>query len=240
MRLFSPRSWKALKSELATRLNWSNWYSLHSYSQEGEDILLRKIFDGQSNGFYVDVGAHHPFRYSNTQYFYQLGWRGMNIDGTPGSLENFRRTRHRDINIEAVVSEHPGEVEYIVFADPALNTTSTSQAESVTSHGQSVVRQRLTLATTRLDYILDRHLPAGVEIDFLSVDVEGNELAVLKSNDWHKYRPRVLVVESLGQLPLRQVLTSPLVKYIEKHQYQLWGRMLNSLYFRRYQAGPLR
>ncbi len=40
------------------------------YSQEGEDILLRRIFGDQTTGFYVDVGAHHPKRFSNTCYFY--------------------------------------------------------------------------------------------------------------------------------------------------------------------------
>ena len=56
------------------------------YSQEGEDMILGKIFSGQKHGFYVDVGAHHPLRFSNTYLFYLKGWRGINIDAMPGSM----------------------------------------------------------------------------------------------------------------------------------------------------------
>jgi len=54
--------------------------SLKSYSQEGEDLILLRIFEKKRIGFYVDVGSHHPFRFSNTYLFYRLGWRGINID----------------------------------------------------------------------------------------------------------------------------------------------------------------
>ena len=54
----------------------------YSFSQEGEDLLIDRMFDGQSVGFYVDVGAHHPTRFSNTYLLYLRGWRGINIDAT--------------------------------------------------------------------------------------------------------------------------------------------------------------
>ena len=50
-----------------------NGYGKLSYSQEGEDVVLRRIFGENKNGFYVDVGAHHPIRFSNTYLFYRLG-----------------------------------------------------------------------------------------------------------------------------------------------------------------------
>src|SRR5580658_8816405 len=80
-------------------------YFRHSFSQEGEDMILASFFEGKKNGFYVDVGAHHPKRFSNTHHFYIRGWRGINVDATPGSMKLFRRTRPDDINIEAAVSD---------------------------------------------------------------------------------------------------------------------------------------
>lgn len=230
---FSKPSLKQLKSAVTTRLNISWPYALRSYSQEGEDVILRKIFDGQPNGFYVDVGAHHPFRYSNTQYFYERGWRGINIDATPGSLEAFRRVRHRDINIEAVVGDRSGEVTYYLFEDPALNTMSAAQAEEVMGSKQSVLSEKVKLSVTRLDKILDRHLPPGATVDFLTIDVEGGELDVLRSNNWQKYRPPVILVEALAHLPLRELLETPLVLFLERENYQLFGRTLNTVYFKR-------
>ena len=60
----------------------------YSFSQEGEDLVLARIFEGKKNGFYVDIGAHHPTRFSNTHYFYRRGWSGINIDAMPGSMKN--------------------------------------------------------------------------------------------------------------------------------------------------------
>ena len=54
-------------------------YAQRSYAQEGEDLLLERILGKQGKGFYVDVGAHHPVRFSNTFLFYKRGWRGINI-----------------------------------------------------------------------------------------------------------------------------------------------------------------
>src|SRR5690554_6253894 len=79
-------------------------FSRKSYSQEGEDILLEKLFEGKNDGFYVDVGAHHPRRFSNTYLLYRRGWRGINIDAMPGSMAEFRRLRGRDINLEIPIS----------------------------------------------------------------------------------------------------------------------------------------
>jgi hypothetical protein len=74
-----------------------------SYAQEGEDMVLRRIFEDQPLGFYVDVGAHHPVRFSTTYFFYRRGCRGINIDATPGSMDAFRRLRPRDINLEVAI-----------------------------------------------------------------------------------------------------------------------------------------
>ncbi len=63
---------------------WDSYYQ-KSWSQEGEDLILYRFFDGKQNGFYVDVGAHHPFRFSNTYRFYRMGWHGINIDASPST-----------------------------------------------------------------------------------------------------------------------------------------------------------
>ena len=96
-------------------------YALKSYSQEGEDMILRRLFENQTKGFYVDVGAHHPIRFSNTYFFYKKGWRGINIDAMPGSMKLFNKIRPRDINIEKAISDKKEVLTYYVFNDPALN-----------------------------------------------------------------------------------------------------------------------
>src|SRR5579872_3262677 len=77
----------------------------HSYSQFGEDMILKSIFRDKTKGFYVDVGAYHPHFISNTHYFYKRGWQGINIDPSPNCMELFRKWRKRDTNLELAVSD---------------------------------------------------------------------------------------------------------------------------------------
>src|SRR5689334_15261611 len=86
-----------------------------SYSQEGEDMILARVFENQKSGFYVDVGAHHPWRFSNTYMFYRRGWRGLNIDAMPDSMSRFRKARPRDINVEIPVLREEAVLNYYQF-----------------------------------------------------------------------------------------------------------------------------
>jgi len=142
------------------------------YSQEGEDILLRRIFGDQTTGFYVDVGAHHPKRFSNTCYFYDQGWQGINIDALPGSMKVFQKFRPRDTNLEIAISEKEQNLTYYMFNEPALNGFSKSISEG-RQNEQYHIERTITIPAFPLSKILDTHLPSGQKINFLSVDVEG-------------------------------------------------------------------
>ena len=95
---------------LGIRNGFLDGYSLKSYSQEGEDMILKRFFEGKQRGFYVDVGSHHPKRFSNTYFFYKTGWRGINIDPMPGSMKLFDKIRTRDINLECGIFESEDEL----------------------------------------------------------------------------------------------------------------------------------
>ncbi len=92
--------WEKLRA-MKGKILGARGYMNPSYSIEGEDRIVRSLFwEKRDTGFYVDVGAHHPFRFSNTYLFYTQGWRGINIDATPGSMRAFKKHRPRDINLE--------------------------------------------------------------------------------------------------------------------------------------------
>jgi FkbM family methyltransferase len=170
-------------------------YCVRSYGQEGEDIILRKLFaaklsDKSTVGFYVDVGAHHPKRFSNTCYFYKRGWSGINVDAMPGSMREFDRHRRRDINLEAAVSDSRTTLVYCAFEEPAHNGFLSESSQQEIVNGGIKLLWTKALVTRRLDDILAEHLPEGHSIDFLSVDVEGHDLAVLRSMDWNVIHQR--------------------------------------------------
>lgn len=178
-------------------------YSYRSYAQEGEDMILREIFTEKKNGVYVDIGAHHPLRFSNTYFFYLLGWRGINIDAAPGSMKTFDILRPGDTNLELGIAESPGEMIFTVFDEPALNTFDEAVVKQRVENTQFKVVDRVKVKTSPLSAVLEKHLD-GRQIDFMSVDAEGYDLVVLKSNDWKRFKPKVLLVEVLQDGPLEK------------------------------------
>jgi FkbM family methyltransferase len=205
-----------------------------SFSQEGEDMILSRFFEGENaSGFYVDVGAHHPQRFSNTYLFYLQGWRGINIDPLPGSMGSFNESRPRDINLECAISDKAHELTYYEFNEPALNSFSKELAEQREGLRDYRLIGTRKITTHRLADILAEHLPKNQQIDFLNVDVEGLDLQVLRSNDWEKYRPTYVLAENLQREAMDRLPTAPVVVYMREIGYELYSKTVNTLIFRR-------
>jgi FkbM family methyltransferase len=204
------------------RLRSDHFPSHHlSHSQFGEDMALRAIFgDHRRNGTYVDIGAHHPVYYSNTYYFYRRGWRGLNVDAMPGSMDAFRALRPRDRNLECCLAGAPGRtVTLYMFPQAALNTIDADRAHRLQSEaGERLVGTR-RLATVTLAGLLDEYWIGG-EIDLLTIDVEGLDEEILRSNDWARHRPFVLVFERHG-LSLDRLERDSLVSYLRDRGYRV-------------------
>jgi hypothetical protein len=101
-----------------------------SHSQFGEDMAVRALVGDRRSGTYVDIGAHHPVYCSNTYHFYCKGWRGLNVDAQPGSMEAFRVLRPGDINVEVAVGPTSGErLVFHRFDAPTLNTFDAAAAQ---------------------------------------------------------------------------------------------------------------
>jgi len=205
-------------------------FARRCYSQEGEDMLLQRIFGRRREGFFVDVGAHHPFRYSNTYLFYKKGWRGINIDATPGTMLSFNKYRPEDINLEVAISQTPGESCFYLFDDHAYNTLDADAAERAQIAGAKLLK-KTTIASAPLKDILEKYFPANRKIDFLSVDVEGYDLEVLKSNDWNHFRPEYVLVECLCT-SLPEIAKDDIYIYLKTHGYDIFAKTVNTFFFK--------
>ena len=201
------------------------------YGQDGEDLILNRLLDHQINGFFVDVGAHHPVRFSNTYLFYQRGWRGINIDAMPGSMQAFKRLRPQDINIEAGVAGVAGQLAYFQFNEPALNTFDADEAQHKNKPPYRLLNT-INVQVERLDRLLDQHLPTGQQIDFMSVDVEGKDYEVLQSNDWQRYRPRFVLAETL-RTDLLSLHDCPVTNFLINVGYRPIAKAYNTSFFSR-------
>ena len=195
-------------------------YRQYYYSQFGEDVPLR-VFIGdkiKKKGFYVDVGAYHPIHLSNTYYFYKNGWQGINIDVNPKSIEMFDVVRKRDININAAVSNCSGTATFYSW-DSVYDTISDEEAKKIRKKvGPEKFSKEVSVKS--LKEILDNNLGNNQKIDFLSIDVEGVDLQVLKSNDWNKYKPEFLIVEE-HETDINKLLNSEKFKYLDSFGYKL-------------------
>lgn len=206
-------------------------YANKSYSQEGEDMILKRMFENQSSGFYVDVGAHHPKRFSNTYFFYKRGWCGINIDAMPGSMNEFNRVRSRDTNIEKPISGKIETLTYYAFNEPALNGFSKSISQDRDGTSGYKIEFTKNIETATLEDVLDQYLPEDQTIDFLSVDVEGLDFEVIKSLNLNKYRPRVILIEILGS-SLETIQSDPVYGFLSNNGYELFSKAMNTVIFK--------
>ena len=212
--------------------NFFNGYSIKSYSQEGEDMILRRIFEEQKTGFYIDIGAHHPFRFSNTCFFYRQGWSGINIDAMPNSMKLFRKYRKRDINLEIAISDKKENLTYYIFNEPALNGFSKKISKQRNDVGEYKIIATKDIKTFTLEEILNNKLSINQEIDFISIDVEGLDSQVLISNNWNKYRPKFVLIEILNS-SLSDLSLSEEYKFLSSVDYEIFAKTMNTIFFKR-------
>ncbi len=204
--------------------------SHQSYSDEGEDIILKKMFARQAKGFYVDIGAYHPKTFSNTFFFYKRGWNGINIEPNSAMFKKFVQFRKRDINLNLAVAKNEGVLELFLSNVPAMNTFSKEVHEERASKKLIIPKGSQEIQALPLEKIFEKYLPAGQVIDFLDIDVEGFEMEVLESNDWEKYRPRIILAEEYER-ELRSLEDSKVYRFFKEKGYYMIGKTYSTFFF---------
>jgi FkbM family methyltransferase len=213
---------KYLRYKLFEKVKWILFkeFPKSSYSRSGEDLLLDEIFNYKASGFYVDVGAFHPIKYSNTFKFYLKGWTGINIEPNLELISQFKGVRPNDINLNLAINEQPGFINYYMNdADPSMNTVSADFAQnSKTEYNFDTSEIRVIEAKTLASIFSDPKNLSGV-IDFLGVDVEGHDLNVLRSNNWEIFRPHIVMVEL--NCSINDVIHSDIYNFLVNKNYTL-------------------
>jgi FkbM family methyltransferase len=203
------------------------------YGQEGEDVIINRIMSN-TDGFFVDVGAYHPVHFSTTKYFYDKGWKGMNIEPNPKALPVFEKHRPKDINLNLGVSLQNASLTYYTFAEPAYNTFSENQALERERAGISV-KEEIAVETKTLEKIFDDHLPENQTISFLTIDAMGFDLNVIKSNNWNKYRPEIVIIHNdggaLSRIDIESVQRSEIYSIMKASNYYFFAKTLYSAFY---------
>ena len=207
------------------------------YSFGGIDNLIQQIFKSQKKGIYIDIGCGHPIKNNNTYLLNKKGWSGINIDLDIDNIELFKIYRPKDLNICAAISDEMKETDLFFYhSRSALNTIDKKTA----NYQKAKVTSIKKIKTTTLNNVLDESIYNSSNIDFLSIDVEGSELSVLKNFNFHKFKPKVIVVEYLDlslnkleikNLSIQNAMNSEIYKLIISKNYTLANMIHSDLVF---------
>lgn len=197
----------------------------NSYSQAGEDVIIDRLLGNKKTGFYIDVGAYDPTRFNNTKRFYKKGWTGVNIEPNIVYFKKLEQQRKRDINLNLGVFNKVTKLNFYKFFPDTLSTFSRRRAKKYRTKGFKFIG-KAKVRTVKLSDVL-RKYAKGRKVDFLSVDTEGLELAVLKSNGWGESSPKVICIESSKHKPSAKKVE----KFLLKEGYRkYWSGHVNDIY----------
>lgn len=191
-------------------------YSLEVHSQDGEELFLREEFFGVNEGFYVDVGAYHPMRFSNTLWAYMRGWKGINIEPNCDNYRLFNLMRPNDINVNVGISNVKSKMKYFQFDAAGLNTFDKERADLLVKQNDYKLIDIREVEVIPLQELLDQY--DVNHIDFLDIDVEGKELEVIKSIDFKRMDIKLLLIEQLA-MNLEAVLNSEIASVLKGYGY---------------------
>lgn len=206
---------------LLYKLNKLNYSAL---PQEGENAILRRLFP-YNNGFYVDIGAYHPLFFSNTSMLYKFGWSGINIEPNYVNFKKFKKHRKRDVNLNCAISGNTNELYYYEYLEPALNTTSEIQVQERKKQGINYINKRV-IRCEKLGEILKKFCRKK-RIDFLNIDTEGTEAEILKTNNWKKFKPKVIFCEILN-CDLEQAIKNKITIFLKTKGYVIFAKFYNN------------
>ena len=165
-------------------------------AQHGEDRWLEHYFRGAKSGFFVEVGAYDGLVLSNTFFLESLGWRGILVEPVPEKARRCRENRPhaRVFECAAVAPGTPAEIQFdLVEGGEVYSTSAMTPEHAARLVEYGLTRRSIAVSTRTLDSILEEVAPKRV--DFVSIDVEGAELDVLRGFDLDVWHPRVVMIE---------------------------------------------
>ena len=205
-----------------------------SYSMLGEDLVVNNFFKNKTNGTYVDVGCYHPIDGNNTHLLFKNGWNGINIDLNKISIDLFNIARKNDENFRVAVSNKSKKIKFYYRKKiNMLNTINKKFANNSFKKGYSIdYIQARTLSS-----ILKESKLKNKKIDFLNIDIEGNEINALKTLDFKIYRPKLICVEihnfTSNRLKKGNFKNHSIYKFLEQKGYKHFWKNEFSFIFKR-------
>ena len=213
-----------LKAKFKPRLAYSHW---------GIDLIITKLLNSKNKGIYIDVGCHHPFLNNHSYLLYKSGWEGINIDIDYNSIDMFNFFRKSDVNIQTAVTDHKGEVDLFFYHNRAAKNT-------ISKEFGSDAKEQKKINSDTLNNIIENSKFKDSKIDFVSIDVEGNEMNVLNGFNLKKYKPKLILLEFIlpnkkefYEKDINEITNSEVYNFLIKNEYKLINWNHDDLLFMR-------
>ncbi len=205
-------------------------YAKTCFAHWGEDMVLSHVFNDIPNGRYLDIGCFHPEAASNTQLLHRKGWSGVNVDPNKFMIDEFKLQRPNDVNLNVAVGKEHGTLEYYFFNDWASSNTCSPEFAAAISKGQNIPvdSQRLVEIVPLLE-IMETYFRTAPP-DFMNVDVEDLDADVIASNDWKRFRPKVIAVEEIS-FSSRDPGKSTIFNVLDENGYLFFSRTIFTNFF---------
>ncbi len=187
-----------------------------SYSQFGEDVIVREFFEQRSDGFFMEVGANDPVKFSQTWLLERLGWTGLLVEPLADRCARLRtaRPRSRVHQVAVGAPAQRGQLELQVPPDDMFASLSPRDKAPTAVKTQ-------TVQVKTLDEVLASE--GDPAVDFISIDVEGLELEVLQGFALVRHRPALLIMEDhLKSLAVHTHLTAHGYKLVKRTGCNNW------------------
>jgi FkbM family methyltransferase len=174
--------------------------ALPSFSQAGEDVIVHYLFHQLkiAQPYYLDIGVNFPVAGNNTYFFYNRGCKGVCIEPDPSLYELIKKSRPKDIIINAGIGfDDSKNAEFYIFPHPytGWNTFSKEEAESRQQQTGVHVKEIKTLPLKSINEVIAANF--NPHPNFISIDVEGLDLAILQTLDFEKFKPEVICAETI-------------------------------------------
>lgn len=169
----------------------------NSYSQAGEDVVLSFLFTDKkmTKVSYLDIGTNIPDQCNNTYLLYKRGNSGVCVEADKTLIPMIQKVRPHDkiINVGVAVSDYD-EADFYIFDISAINTFDKDEAERRAAHGTYRIKEVVKVPLKNINKIIEENFITFP--DFLSIDIEGLDLDVLKSLDFDQFPIPVICVET--------------------------------------------
>ena len=211
------------KTYLYYRLIYKEKYYIKrkTYAQQGEDLFIFNYMKKKKivNGTYVDLGAFHPIKYSNTCLLFNNGWSGLNIDLNQTAIDYFDIVRPQDNNICCAISNKEEKIKvFINSIFSPINTINKKHAKKFNFASKNELSY--TVMAKKFNSICKK------KFDFLDIDIEGSDFMVLKSINLKYFKPKLICIEILDINYLIKIK-----KYLIKLNYFFIKRKTSSFFF---------